>query len=48
MIAEVIATFLELLTKLVEAKDDKAKQEAALMTAEERLARSRALKKFGG
>lgn len=48
MIAQVVAAFVELLTSLVQAGEDKARQETALMAAEERLSRARARAKFGG
>lgn len=48
MIAQLIATFAALITSFVEAQGDKAKEEQALMAAEERLSRIRAKQKFGG
>lgn len=47
MIADLVAAFVELLTEILKAGEDKAKQEAALMAAEEKLARLRAKAKFG-
>lgn len=47
MIPAVIELVATLLTQVLQAGDDKAKQEAALMTAEEKLARLRAERKFG-
>lgn len=47
MIPQVVAAFVELLSALVVAGDDKAKQQEALMQAEERIARARARAKFG-
>lgn len=47
MMAAIIELVSTLLREALEAGDDKAKQEAALMSAEEKLARLRAEKKFG-
>jgi hypothetical protein len=47
MIASLITVFAELIESLIEAQGDKAKQEQALMAAEERLSRVRAKMKFG-
>jgi hypothetical protein len=48
MIAQLISVFAALITSYVEAQGDKAKEETALMVAEERLSRLRAKMKFGG
>jgi len=47
MIEAIIELVATLLRDAVQAGDDRAKQEAALMAAEEKLARLRAEKKFG-
>jgi hypothetical protein len=47
MIADLVTAFVELLTEVLQAGEDKTKQETALMAAEEKLARLRAKAKFG-
>lgn len=47
MIAAIVELVTTLLTEIVQAGQDREKQEAALMKAEEKLARLRAKKKFG-
>lgn len=47
MIESIIRLFATLVQDLVSAGDDKAKQEAALMAAQEKLSRARAKAKFG-
>lgn len=43
-----IALFAETIAALISANGDAAKEEEALMRAQERIARERAVKKFGG
>lgn len=47
LIGAVSMLALELIQSLIAAKDDQAKQEEALMAAEEKLSRIRAKQKFG-
>lgn len=47
MFSEIFLTFARLGLELVRARNDEEAQHAALMAAEERIARQRALKKFG-
>jgi hypothetical protein len=47
IVAELVSLFAEVLLKAIAAGDDKAKQEDALMTGEERIAALRAKAKFG-
>jgi uncharacterized lipoprotein YajG len=47
LIAALVTLFVKTLTDFIQAADDRAKQEAAIMTAEEELATLRARAKFG-
>lgn len=47
LILSLIAAFAELFASLARSGEDKARQEEALMAAEERLSRIRAKQKFG-
>lgn len=47
VIAAIAELFAALITQLIQAGNDTAKQEAALMSAEEQLAKLRARRKFG-
>lgn len=48
LIASLIELFADLISAVVRADGDDAKQEEALMAAEEKLSRVRAKAKFGG